>query len=86
MTVANPANGRARLQLAFGLRAREAMQLRPHNADQGIYLSVTHGTKGGRDRVEPIRLPEQRALFDRAKTFCAMRSSSSRDPQRKLAQ
>lgn len=74
------------LQLAFGLRAREAMQLRPHIADQGAYLSITHGTKGGRDRVEPIRTPEQRALLDRAKTFCATRSSSTSDPQRNLAQ
>lgn len=74
------------LQLAFGLRAREAMQLRPHLADKGTYLSVTHGTKGGRDRVEPIRTAEQRALLDRAKTLCATLSSSTSDPCRKLSQ
>jgi integrase len=74
------------LQLAFGLRAREAMQLRPHLADKGSYLSITHGTKGGRDRVEPIRTPEQRALLERAKTFCATPSSSTSDPQRRLSQ
>ncbi|MGH8296657.1 MAG: phage integrase N-terminal domain-containing protein [Steroidobacteraceae bacterium] len=74
------------LQLAFGLRAREAMQLRPHLADKGTYLGITHGTKGGRDRVEPIRTPEQRALLERAKTFCATPSSSTSDPQRKLHQ
>src|SRR5487761_392763 len=74
------------LQLAFGLRAREAMQLRPHLADKGKYLSITHGTKGGRDRVEPIRTPEQRALLERAKTFCATPSSSTSDPQRRLSQ
>ena len=74
------------LQLAFGLRAREAMQLRPYIADRGTYLSITHGTKGGRDRVEPIRTPEQRALLDRAKTFCPTKSSSTSDPQRKLVQ
>lgn len=74
------------LQAAFGLRAREAMQLRPHIADRGAYLSVTHGTKGGRDRVEPIRTPEQRALLERAKTFCATPSSSTSDPHRKLHQ
>jgi integrase len=74
------------LQLAFGLRAREAMQLRPHLADRGTYLSVTHGTKGGRDRVEPIRTPEQRAILELAKTFCATPSSSTSDPQRKLSQ
>lgn len=33
------------LQAAFGLRAREAMQLRPHLADKGSHLSITHGTK-----------------------------------------
>jgi integrase len=70
------------LQLAFGLRAREAMQLRPHLADKGTYLSITHGTKGGRDRVEPIRT----ALLKRAKTFCATPASSTSDPQRKLSQ
>lgn len=74
------------LQRAFGLRAREAMQLRPHIADRGTYLSITHGTKGGRDRVEPIRTPEQRALLDLAKAYCATRSSSTMDPQRKLAE
>ncbi|MGA7538214.1 MAG: phage integrase N-terminal domain-containing protein [Steroidobacteraceae bacterium] len=74
------------LQLAFGLRAREAMQLRPHLADKGTYLSITHGTKGGRDRVELIRAPEQRALLERAKTFCATPSSSTSDPQRRLSQ
>jgi integrase len=74
------------LQLAFGLRAREAMQLRPHLADKGSYLSITHGTKGGRDRVEPIRAPEQRALLERAKTFCSTTASSTSDPQRKLSQ
>lgn len=74
------------LQLAFGLRAREAMQLRPSLADKGTYLSITHGTKGGRDRVEPIRTAEQRALLERAKTFCTTLSSSTSDPCRKLSQ
>ena len=74
------------LQLAFGLRAREAMQLRPHLADKETYLSVTHGTKGGRDRVEQIRTPEQRAVLELAKTFCATPSSSTSDAQQKLSQ
>jgi integrase len=74
------------LQAAFGLRAREAMQLRPHLADKGSYLSICHGTKGGRDRVEQIRTPQQRALLERAKTFCSTPSSSTSDPQRKLHQ
>jgi integrase len=74
------------LQAAFGLRAREAMQLRPHIADKGTLLSITHGTKGGRDRVEPIRTPQQRALLERAKAFCTKPSSSTSDPNRKLHQ
>jgi integrase len=74
------------LQAAFGLRAREAMQLRPHLADKGTFLSVTHGTEGGRDRVEPIRTPQQRALLERAKAFCTKPSSSTSDPNRKLHQ
>ena len=74
------------LQAAFGLRAREAMQLRPHIADKGTYLSITHGTKGGRDRVEPIRTPEQRALLERAKTFCTTAATSTSDPYKKLHQ
>lgn len=36
------------LQLHFGLRAREAMQLRPYLADKETFLSITHGPKGGR--------------------------------------
>jgi integrase len=74
------------LQAAFGLRAREAMQLRPHLADRGTYLSITQGTKGGRDRVEPIRTAEQRALLERAKALCATPSSSTSDPERRLHQ
>jgi integrase len=74
------------LSLAFSLRAREAMQLRPFIADKGAYLAVTVGTKGGRDRVVPIDTPQKRALLERAKTFCANRSSSTSDPARKLHQ
>ncbi len=76
----------AGLQAAFGLRTREAMQLRPLLADKGTFLSITHGTKGGRDRVEPIRTPQQRELLERAKTFCATPSSSTSDPNLKLHQ
>ena len=74
------------LQAAFGLRAREAMQLRPHVADKGTYLAVNVGTKGGRDRVVPIDTPEKRALLDRAKTFAASKMASTSDPQKTLAQ
>jgi integrase len=74
------------LQAAFGLRAREAMQLRPHVADKGAYLALTVGTKGGRDRVVPIDTPEKRALIDQAKTFAASKLASTSDPAKTLAQ
>ena len=46
-----------KLQAAFGLRVEESFLLRPAEAvrDDGM-LSVTRGTKGGRDRVVPIEL------------------------------
>jgi integrase len=74
------------LQATFGLRAREAMQLRPHIADKCAYLALTIGTKGGRDRVVPIDTPEKRALIDQAKTFAASKLASTSDPAKTLAQ
>jgi integrase len=74
------------LQATFGLRAREAMQLRPHIADQDTYLALNVGTKGGRDRVVPIDTPEKRALIDLAKTFAASKLASVSDPTKTLAQ
>lgn len=57
------------LQLTFGLRSKESLLLKPHLADKGNVLVVTHGTKGGRDRFIPITTPEQRALLDRIKMY-----------------
>ena len=74
------------LQAAFGLRAREAMQLRPFLADQGSYLAVNLGTKGGRDRVVPIRTDYQRDVLARAKAIAGNRSASTMDPAKTLAQ
>ena len=73
------------LQRAFGLRAREAMQLRPHQADRGQYLAVSHGTKGGRDRVVDIKNQYQRDVLDRAKQL-APKNGSTIDPKKNLAQ
>ncbi len=58
-----------RLQLAFGLRPREAVMLKPIAADQGKNLFVTDGTKGGRARMVPIDTDEKRALLEQAKTI-----------------
>lgn len=53
--------------LAFGLRKKEALCLRPRLADQGAFLSVSVGTKGGRDRSIPINQPVQREILDMLK-------------------
>ena len=67
------------LQTAFGLRSREAWQLRPHLADKGSYLAVNLGTKGGRDRVVPIDSDAKRDALAAAKALI------SDDPRGRLA-
>lgn len=74
------------LQSVFGLRVRESLQLRPHVADKGQFLTINAGTKGGRDRVVPIDTPQKRELIDRAKTFAASKMASTSDPNKTLAQ
>jgi integrase len=55
------------LQQAFGLRREEAMKIRPSIADQGDHLFLQASwTKGGRERVVPIRTDQQREVLDRA--------------------
>lgn len=53
------------LQLAwnFGLRVREALQLRPNESIRGNMLHLKRGTKGGRRRVVPIETQEQREVL-----------------------
>ncbi len=41
-------------QATYGLRTKEAIMLRPHEAHQGDHLLVTYGTKGGRPRTIPL--------------------------------
>jgi integrase len=55
------------MQLAFGLRLKEACLLRPHLADNHTFLAVNWGTKGGRHRIVPIDTEYKRALVERAK-------------------
>jgi integrase len=55
------------LQRAFGLRMKEAALLKPQMADKQNYLAVNWGTKGGRDRVVPIKNDYQRDVLMRAK-------------------
>jgi hypothetical protein len=55
------------LQQAFGLRREEAMKIRPCIADQGDHLFLQGSwTKGGRERVVPIRTEQQREVLNRA--------------------
>lgn len=74
------------LQMHFGVRAQEAMMLRPHISDCGTYLQITSGTKGGRPRVVPITTAAQRELLERAKSLCASKTASTSDPTKTLAQ
>ncbi|MHB8253875.1 MAG: integrase domain-containing protein [Acidiferrobacter sp.] len=63
------------LMATFGLRLKEASLLRPWIADQGIYLDVNRGSKGGRDRVHPVTRPVERDLLERAKVLVADRTA-----------
>ena len=55
------------LQQAFGLRREEAMKIRHCIADQGDHLFLQRSwTKGGRERIVPIRTEQQRELLDSA--------------------
>jgi hypothetical protein len=55
------------LQQAFGLRREEAMKIRPCIADQGEHLFLQGSwTKGGRERILPIRTEQQREVLNRA--------------------
>ncbi|MCL4682805.1 MAG: integrase domain-containing protein [Rhodocyclaceae bacterium] len=53
------------LQHVFGLRAKEAIMLRPLRAitPDGGHLEVSDGTKGGRPRLVPIDSDERRAAI-----------------------
>jgi integrase len=55
------------LQQVFGLRREEAMKIRPGIADQGDHLFLQGSwTKGGRERIVPIRTEQQREVLNRA--------------------
>lgn len=55
------------LQEVFGLRREEAIKFIPHFADEGDQLRLKASwTKGGKERVIPIRTDQQREVLDRA--------------------
>lgn len=64
------------LQWVFGLRLKEAALLHPHLADQGSYIDIARGTKGGRARVCPVASCEARGALDAAKAFVGDRNGS----------
>lgn len=54
------------MQRAFGLRKEESMKFQPHYADKGDYILLKGSwTKGGKERMVPIRNENQRSLLDR---------------------
>lgn len=61
---------------AFMLRPEEAMKLKPHLADQGAYLAVDAGTKGGRPRPVTIRHDWQRSVLEFAKGYANQTTGS----------
>ena len=72
--------------LAFGLRRKEAVMLRPHRADKGSFLAVNDGTKGGRDRTVLIDTPVKRAVIDQLKAFVKTHDGHLGSPHRTLSQ
>jgi integrase len=67
---------------AFGLRAREAWQFRPHLATGEFgRVQVKFGTKGGRPRTLPTPMsPVQRAVLERAQALVQTRHGSMIPP------
>ncbi|WP_321794613.1 integrase domain-containing protein [Caballeronia sp. J97] len=65
-----------KLQAVFGLRVEESFLLRPRESVRrdGL-LSVTRGTKGGRDRVVPMEL--QTSVLEEAMQYCNTLSGST---------
>ena len=58
------------LQSAFGLRREEAIKFQVNYADKGDHLLLKPSwTKGGKERVVPVRNEQQRELLDRLSRF-----------------
>ncbi len=63
------------LQQAFGLRREEAMKFQPSFADQGDHILLKASwTKGGRERIIPVRNEEQRELLNRTRRLAGLGS------------
>lgn len=68
------------LQLAFGLRVRESLLIRPHLADLENVLDVSRGAKNGRHRVLRIRTEDQCLALERAKSVVQAETDSVAGP------
>ncbi len=63
------------LQQAFGLRREEAIKFEPGFADRGDHIVLKRSwTKGGKERVIPIRMAAQRDVLDRARRLAGLGS------------
>ena len=63
------------LQQAFGLRREEAMKFQPSFADRGDHLVLKASwTKGGRERIIPVRTEAQRDVLNRARRLAGLGS------------
>lgn len=63
------------LQQAFGLRREEAIKFQPSFADRGGHIVLKPSwTKGGKERVIPIRSAAQRDVLDRARKLAGLGS------------
>ncbi len=63
------------LQQAFGLRREEAIKFQPSFADRGDHILLKASwTKGGKERVIPVRTEGQRIVLDRARRLAGFGS------------
>ena len=86
------------IQLAFGLRVKESIMLRPHidvvtaaqtcltNTSADHYLDTHRGTKGGRRRYVPIDSNLKRAALEFARRVAVRTQDSLADPSHNLDQ
>jgi integrase len=70
----------------FGLRRLEAIMIKPHIADEGAYIHVRSGTKGGRPRLVPIVTEKQREVLEEAKAMTDSKSGLICRPGKSLKQ
>lgn len=55
--------------LAFGLRVKEALMLRPRVSHEGQFVLILEGTKGDRPRIIPVENDFQRRVLEKAKVI-----------------